>query len=120
MRAPKTSAHAKFCFASSSSAGATGASPRQAETERLAGDLSRRLSASYVPAELGRQIVGIYDRSVTTPTGKLAVIRHQDTFTLAPWRPALEPVKGRPVMGLVGPTRVTWSLDRGRALPGRG
>jgi hypothetical protein len=93
---------------------------RQAETERLAGDLSRRLSASYVPTEPGRQIVGIYDRSVTTPTGKLAVIRHQDTFTLAPWRPALEPFKGRAVMGLVGPTRVTWSLDRGRTLPGRG
>jgi hypothetical protein len=93
---------------------------RQVETERLAGDLARRLSASYVPAEPGRQIVGIYDRSVTTPTGKLAVIRHQDTFTLAPWRPALEPFKGRAVMGLVGPTRVTWSLDRGRTLPGRG
>ena len=61
-----------------------------------------------------------YDRSVTTPAGKLAVIRHQDTFTLAPWRPALEPFKGRAVIGLVGPTRVTWSLDRGRALSGRG
>jgi type IV secretory pathway VirD2 relaxase len=93
---------------------------RQAETERLAGDLSRRLSACYVPAEPGRQIVGVYDRSIATPTGKLAVIRQQDTFTLAPWRPALEPFKGRAVMGLVGPTRVTWSLDRGRTLPGRG
>ncbi|HEY1244653.1 MAG TPA: DUF3363 domain-containing protein [Hyphomicrobiaceae bacterium] len=87
------------------------------ETQHFSG---RALSASYVPAEPGRQIVGIYDRSVTTPTGKLAVIRHHDTFTLAPWRPALEPLKGRAVMGLVGPTRVTWSLDRGRTLPGRG
>ena len=93
---------------------------RQAETERLAGDLARRLNASYVPAEPGRQIVGIYDRSIATPTGRLAVIRHQDTFTLAPWRPALEPFKGRAVMGLIGPNRVTWSLDRGRGLPGRG
>jgi hypothetical protein len=73
-----------------------------------------------VPAEPGRQIAGIYDRSVTTPTGKLAVIRHQDTFTLAPWRPAIEPFKGRAVMGMIGPNRVTWSLDRGRTLPGRG
>ena len=54
-----------------------------------------------------------------TPTGKIAVIRRQDTFTLAPWKPALEPFKGRAVMGLVGPTRVTWNLDRGRGLPGR-
>jgi hypothetical protein len=93
---------------------------RQSETERLAGDLSRRLNASYVPAEPGRQIVGVYDRSIATPTGKLAVIRHQDTFTLAPWRPAIEPFKGRAVMGTIGPNRVTWSLDRGRGLPGRG
>jgi hypothetical protein len=93
---------------------------RQAETERLAGDLSRRLNASYLPAEPGRQIAGVYERSIATPTGKLAVIRQQDTFTLAPWRPALEPFKGRAVMGMIGPTRVTWALDRGRTLPGRG
>jgi hypothetical protein len=93
---------------------------RQAETERLAGDLSRRLNASYLPVEPGRHIAGVYERSIATPTGKLAVIRQQDTFSLAPWRPALEPFKGRAVMGLVGPTRVTWSLDRGRTLSGRG
>jgi hypothetical protein len=93
---------------------------RQAEIERLAGDLSRRLSASYVPAEPGRQIAGIYGRSVTTPTGKLAVIRHQDTLTLAPWRPALEAFKGRAVTGMIGPNRVVWALDRGHALPGTG
>jgi hypothetical protein len=93
---------------------------RETETQRLAADLSRRLNASYLPAEPGRQIGGIYEFSVTTPTGKLAVIQRQDTFTLAPWRPGLEPFKGRAVMGMIGPNRVTWSLDRGRTLPGRG
>jgi uncharacterized protein DUF3363 len=92
---------------------------RQTETRRLAEDLSRRLDASYLPAEPGRQIAGVYERSITTPTGKLAVIRRQDTFTLAPWRPALEPFKGRSVMGVIGPNRVTWALDRGRGLLGR-
>ena len=93
---------------------------RQAETERLAENLSRRLKASYLPAEPGRHIAGVYERYITTPTGKLAVIRQQDTFTLVPWKPALEPFKGRAVMGMIGPNRVTWTLDRGRALPGRG
>ena len=93
---------------------------RQAETQRLAEDLSRRLNASYLPAEPGRQIAGLYERAITTPTGKLAVIRQQDTFTLAPWRPGLEPYKGRAITGMIGPTRVTWALDRGRTLPGRG
>jgi len=92
---------------------------RQAETERLVRDLSRHLNSAYIHTEPGVRISGVYDRAITTPTGKIAVIRRQDTFTLAPWKPALEPFKGRAVMGLVGPTRVTWTLDRGRGLPGR-
>ena len=92
---------------------------RQAETERLVRDLSRHLNSAYIHTKPGAWISGVYDRAITTPTGRIAVIRRQDTFTLAPWKPALEPFKGRAVMGLVGPTRVTWNLDRGRGLPGR-
>jgi type IV secretory pathway VirD2 relaxase len=92
---------------------------RQGETERLVRDLSRHLNAAYIHTEPGVRISGVYERAITTPTGKIAVIRRQDTFTLAPWKPALEPFKGRAVMGLIGPTRVTWTLDRGRGLPGR-
>jgi type IV secretory pathway VirD2 relaxase len=93
---------------------------RQAENERLVRELSRDLHATYLPTAPGAPITGIYERSVATPMGKLAVIRRQDTFTLAPWRSALEPLKGRSVTGMIGPNRVTWTLDRGRALPGRG
>jgi hypothetical protein len=39
---------------------------------------------------------------------------------LAPWRPVLEPMRGRAVTGLVQQHRVIWALDRGRAIPGRG
>ena len=93
---------------------------RRAETERLAGHLSRELNSAYLPTEPGVQISGVYERAITTPTAKLAVIRRQDTFTLAPWKPALEPMRGRGVIGLIGPNRVMWTLDRGRGLPGRG
>ena len=92
---------------------------RQLETQRLVASLSRELGAAYVPHEAGTRINGIYERSIVTPTGKLALIRRQDTFTLAPWKPALEPLRGRAVTGMVGPTRVTWTIDRARALPGR-
>jgi hypothetical protein len=93
---------------------------RQRETARLAETLSRHLNAIHVPHEPGSRISGVYERAVTTPTGRLAVIRSADTFTLAPWKPSLEPLRGRAVLGLVGPNRVMWTLDRGRALPGRG
>lgn len=92
---------------------------RQAETRRLAADVSRRLNATFIPAARGAQITGTYDHAIPTPTGKIAVIRREDTFTLASWRPALEPFRGRAVAGLVGPNRVTWALARGRGLPGR-
>jgi type IV secretory pathway VirD2 relaxase len=93
---------------------------RQAETQRLVRDLSQRLNATFVASEPGARISGVYDRAIATPTGKIAVIRQQDTFTLAPWKPVLEPMQGRAVTGLVGAARVTWTLDRGRVLPGRG
>src|SRR5262245_3374373 len=92
---------------------------RTAEAERRARDLSRHLKATFVPTEPGQRVSGRYDRSLATPSGRLAVIRREDTFTLAPWRPTLEPLRGRAVIGTIGPTKVTWSRDRGRTLPGR-
>ncbi len=92
---------------------------RRSEVERVVQDVSRVLSAAYVHSEPGVRITGVYDRAITTPTGKLAVIRREDTFTLAPWRPALEPYRGQAVTGVIGPSRVTWTLDRGRGLPPR-
>jgi type IV secretory pathway VirD2 relaxase len=93
---------------------------RQRETAHLAETLSRQLNAIHMPHAPGSRVSGVYERSITTPTGKLAVIRREDTFTLAPWKPALESMRGRAVMGLIGPSRVMWTLDRGRGLPGRG
>jgi hypothetical protein len=93
---------------------------RQREQAQIAGTLSRQLNWAYFPHEPGARVSGVYERAVPTPSGKLAVIRREDTFTLAPWKPALEPMRGRAVMGLVGPQRVTWTLDRGRGLPGQG
>lgn len=92
---------------------------RQAETQQLAADVSRRLNAAFVPPAPGARITGTYDHVIATPTGKVAVIRREDTFTLAPWQPALEPFRGQAVAGIVGPTRMTWTHARGRGLPGR-
>jgi hypothetical protein len=93
---------------------------RQRETAHLAETLSHQLNAIHVPREPGSRISGVYERAIATPTGRLAVIRSADTFTLAPWKPALEPLRGRAVLGLVGPNPVMWTLDRARTLPGRG
>jgi type IV secretory pathway VirD2 relaxase len=112
-------------LASRSAAGDTQPAPdmmrtlRQRETEHLVRHLSHQLKSSYLPAEPGTRIAGVYEHAITTPTGKMAVIRREDTFTLAPWRPALEPFRGQAVTGVIGPNRVSWTLDRGRGLPPR-
>ena len=93
---------------------------QQRERAHLAETLSRQLNAAYMPNEPGSRVSGVYERSISTPSGKLAVIRREDTFKLAPWNAALEPMRGQMVLGAVGPQRVTWTLDRGRGLPGRG
>jgi hypothetical protein len=89
------------------------------EHARIVQGLSRQLNASYLPNEPGSKISGVYDRAIDTPTGKLAVIRRDDTYTLAPWKAPLEPLRGQFVTAVISPNRVTWSLDRGRQLPGR-
>jgi uncharacterized protein DUF3363 len=72
---------------------------RQRETAHLAETLSRQLNAIHVPHEPGSRISGVYERAIATPTGKLAVTRSADTFTLALCKPALEPLRGRAVLG---------------------
>jgi Protein of unknown function (DUF3363) len=85
------------------------------ERLRIGQALLRELNAAHVPHSRA-QVSGIYQRAIATPTGKLALIRRDNTFTLAPWTPALENYRGRIMIGTIGPTRTTWSLDRGRAL----
>jgi type IV secretory pathway VirD2 relaxase len=90
------------------------------EHARIVQGLSCQLNASYLPNEPGSRISGVYDRAIATPTGKLAVIRRGDTYTLAPWKALLEPMRGQFVTAVISSNRVTWSLDRGRQLPERG
>jgi type IV secretory pathway VirD2 relaxase len=90
------------------------------EQARIVQALTRQLDASYMPDEPGSRISGVYERAIATPNGRLAVIRRDDTYTLAPWKAVLEPMRGQAVSAVIGPNRATWSLDRGRGPPGRG
>jgi hypothetical protein len=90
------------------------------EQARIVHVLTQQLNANYIPHEPGSRVSGVYERSIATPTGRLALIRREDTYTLAPWKALLEPMRGQAVTAVIGHNRVVWSLDRGRGLPGRG
>ena len=93
---------------------------RKFELRRLSSELATDLKATFMPRASGESVRGIYVRAVETPSGRLAVIQNQGTFTLAPWKPALEPLRDLAVTGAFARGRVVWTRDKGRALPGRG
>jgi hypothetical protein len=70
-----------------------------------------------VPARDGSTVIGVYRRAIMLVSGKVAVIQREDHFTLVPWRPILERLRGREVVGIVRGMGVSWQLgmtrDRG-------
>ena len=61
----------------------------------LAETLSRHMNATQLSHESRSRVSRVYERAVSTPTGKLAVFRRQDTFTLAPLKQVREPLRGQ-------------------------
>ena len=91
---------------------------RQRELQRIAAEIGRAGNVEVLISRPGERVTGVYERAIDTPTGRHAVLRRQDSITIAPWTAALKPMRGRAVTGLVQPAKVAWTLDRGRALPG--
>ena len=91
---------------------------QQRERANLAETLSRQMNAAYMPNEPGSRVSGVYERSISTPSGRLAVIRREDTFKLAPWNAALEPMRGQMVIGSRGAPACDVDT-RSRARPAR-
>jgi type IV secretory pathway VirD2 relaxase len=88
---------------------------RKLEMERIGADLAQRYNVPFEVARPSVAIIGVYDRPISTPTAKLAVIRTANGVTAAPWRPSLEALRGQHVQGTMHPTRVVWGPARGLA-----
>lgn len=90
---------------------------RRRELQRIAGQLSRELGASFVEAEPGLPIEGTYRRSVQVGMMRMAVIESSREFTLVPWRPVLERQIGKEVSGMMRGREVSWAFGRRRSGP---
>jgi type IV secretory pathway VirD2 relaxase len=53
---------------------------------------------------------GTYTRSIPLASGKYAVFENSKEFTLVPWRPSFEDLKGKEVMGRVTGSTIAWEL----------
>jgi type IV secretory pathway VirD2 relaxase len=87
---------------------------RQRELDDAAQRISAKSGLPYRPAQDGQTVSGIYRERIALASGRFAMIDNGPGFQLVPWRPALEPERGRLVRGSVQMDgTVTWSFGRG-------
>jgi type IV secretory pathway VirD2 relaxase len=58
----------------------------------------------------GERFEGTYTRSIPLASGTYAVFENSKEFTLVPWRPSFEDLKGREVTGKVNGSTIAWEL----------
>jgi type IV secretory pathway VirD2 relaxase len=58
----------------------------------------------------GERFDGVYTRPITLASGKFAVFENSKEFTLVPWRPSFEDIKGKNLTGKVTGSTIAWEL----------
>jgi Protein of unknown function (DUF3363) len=72
---------------------------RRREFEHATQALSKELGLLHNAPIEGEQISGTFTNPVALPSGKYAVVQKALGFTLVPWRPDIEPMCGKEIMG---------------------
>jgi type IV secretory pathway VirD2 relaxase len=58
----------------------------------------------------GERFDGAYTRSISLASGKYAVFENSKEFTLVPWRPSFEDIRGKSLTGKVTGSTIAWEL----------
>ncbi len=65
----------------------------------------------------GERFEGAYNKPITLASGKYAVFENSKEFTLVPWRPSYEDIRGKNLTGKVTGSTIAWELaGRNRGL----
>jgi hypothetical protein len=78
--------------------------------------ITRETGLDYAEIKPGDRVGGTYRRMLTLNSGRFALIERARDFSLVPWRPVLERVKGQNVVGVVGGEGISWSIGVRRGL----
>jgi hypothetical protein len=89
---------------------------RNRELDSVGRRLAAETGLTYLPAEAGDSVAGIYSRRLSLSSGRFAMIDNGLGFQLVPWLPSLERELGRQVNGIAGPGGVDWNFGRKREL----
>lgn len=90
---------------------------RRRELARVAVALAGELRLDYAEAREGQRVEGTFRRRVDLVSGRYALVARARDFTLVPWRPELESLRGKSVTGIVQGDDVAWSRGRERGGP---
>jgi hypothetical protein len=65
----------------------------------------------------GERFEGTYRQPISLASAKFAVFENSKEFTLVPWRPSFEDIRGKEVIGKVNGSTFAWELaGRSRGL----
>lgn len=89
----------------------------QQELEDAGRDYGRTAGRDFYTAAPGDEMRGIYRDRLDLQSGRFAVVEHGPGFYLVPWRPVIEPHRGREVTATIElGLGVSWTLGRTRQL----
>ena len=75
---------------------------RQRDIRRATIQLAIELQLDPTFTRQGEQVSGVYRQAVNLASGKYAVLQKAKEFTLVPWRPEFEKLKGQNIAGVIG------------------
>jgi type IV secretory pathway VirD2 relaxase len=89
---------------------------RRREYEHATQALSKELGLPHDAPIEGEQISGTFTTSVTLASGNYAVVQKAQEFTLVPWRPDMEPMRGKEISGTASVHGIQWEWGPRRGL----
>jgi type IV secretory pathway VirD2 relaxase len=89
---------------------------RHREYDHATQVLSKELGVPHKAPIEGEQISGTFTKSVSLASGKYAVIQKALEFTLVPWRPDMEPMRGKEITGTASAHGIQWEWGPRRGL----
>lgn len=85
-----------------------------AAVEGAASREARRTGRTYVAMTASAPFEGVYEKPVYLGHGRFALVARTKEFTLIPWRPEIERVKGQAVVMRRTKTGIDWSVGKER------
>jgi len=92
------------------------ATHQEREVAHVGDELAMKKALPFRATADGDTVTGEFTGTAQLSSGKFAIVEKSHEFTLVPWRPVIDPHRGREVSGLVQGASVSWRLGRQRGM----